>query len=99
VLLLSTLRLHVPWWPVHPIIFCAWSGFAGYVLAWSFVIGGVLKMIVMRFGGSKCYQFLKPMFIGLIAGDLIAGLMVIVVGGIYYAVTGEPPKSYYVLPG
>ena len=56
-------------------------------------------MIVMRFGGSKCYQFLKPMFIGLIAGDLIAGLMVIVVGGIYYAVTGEPPKSYYVLPG
>ena len=99
VLLLSTLRLHVPWWPVHPIIFCAWSGFAGYVLAWSFVIGGVLKMIVMRFGGSKCYQFLKPMFIGLIAGDLIAGLMVIIVGGIYYAVTGEPPKSYYVLPG
>ncbi len=99
VLLFTTLRLRLPWWPVHPVIFCAWSGFAGYILAWSFVIGGVIKVLVTRFGGSKCYQILKPLFLGMIAGDMLSGILVIVAGGLYYFITGEPSKSYWVLPG
>jgi hypothetical protein len=94
----STMRLRHHWWPIHPIIFCAWSGYAGYVLAWSFVIGGIIKVITMKFGGSKFYHRLKPFFIGVIAGDLLSAIMVFLAGGIYYWITGTPPKSYWVLP-
>lgn len=99
VLIFSAARLHWAKWPLHPVIFCIWPGYASYMMAWSFILGGITKILVNRFGGSHCYQELKPLMFGLVAGDMIAGLLVIASGIIYYFCTGEPPKCYYVLPG
>lgn len=99
VALFSYARLRWPKWPIHPVMFCIWSGYAGYMMAWSFILGGITKIAIMRFGGSRCYQQLKPLMFGLIAGDMLAGLVVIASGAIYYFTTGELPKQYFVLPG
>ena len=65
---------------------------------WCFIIGGIIKVIVMKFGGSRCYQAIKPLMFGMIAGDMFAGLFIVATGMIYYFITGEAPKPYYVLP-
>ncbi len=46
----------------------------------------------MRFGGEKTYHKYKPFMIGLIAGEVCAVCVTIVIGTIYYFVTGDPPK-------
>ncbi|NLG14325.1 MAG: hypothetical protein GX561_09000 [Lentisphaerae bacterium] len=98
VLLFSAGRLRYSSWPIHPILFCAWPNYAAYMTCWSFVIGGIIKVLVTRFGGSKSYQRIKPLMFGMIAGDMLAGLVIIASGFIYYLVTNESPKPYYVLP-
>ncbi|HOG50122.1 MAG TPA: hypothetical protein PKY10_05995, partial [Lentisphaeria bacterium] len=75
-----------------------WPGYGGYTMAWSFLIGGTIKIIANHYGGGKFVQKLKPLMIGLIAGDMLAGLTIIASGAIYYAITGTPPKGYWVLP-
>jgi hypothetical protein len=80
-------------------MFCLWPHYPGLMMASSFILGGCLKIIVTKYGGSRGYQLLKPMMFGLIAGDMLAGLTVILSGAVYYFVTGMAPKSYWVLPG
>ena len=99
VLVCSAGRLRFAKWPLHPVLFLVWSGYAGYMMAWSFLAGCFLKFVVCRYGGAQSYQKVKPLMFGLIAGDMVAGLAVIVMGFVYYRYTGELPKTYWVLPG
>jgi len=36
---------------------------------------------------------------GLIAGEMAAGVLIILFGLAYYLVTGGPPKQYSIIPG
>jgi hypothetical protein len=92
-------RLRFARWPLHPVMFLVWPGYAGYMMAWSFLGGCFLKTVVTRYGGADAYQRLKPFMFGLIAGDVLAGILVIIMGLIYNLVTGELPRTYWVLPG
>jgi hypothetical protein len=92
-------RLRFARWPLHPVMFLIWPGYAGYMMAWSFLAGCFAKTMVTRYGGSDAYQRVKPFMFGLIAGDVFAGLLVIIMGLIYNLWTGELPKTYWVLPG
>ena len=40
-------------------------------MAWSFLIGWVIKIVVTRYGGARLYKRLKPLMIGLIVGDVL----------------------------
>ena len=91
-------RLRFARWPLHPVLFLTWPGYAGYMMAWSFLGGCFIKSMVTRYGGSHSYQKLKPLMFGLIAGDILASLLVIVYGLIYNLQTGLLPKAYWVLP-
>src|SRR5439155_511516 len=60
-------------WPLLPV---------GYVIstvyfadwAWySVMLGWLAKVLILRFGGAKLYQLSKPLFIGLIVGEALAG--------------------------
>ena len=99
VLACSAGRLRFANWPLHPVFFLVWSGYAGYMMAWSFLLGCFLKFAITRYGGARSYQNVKPLMFGLIAGDMIAGLAVIVMGLVYNLATGQLPKAYWVLPG
>lgn len=99
VLLFTAGRLRFAGWPLHPVLFCLWPRYAGYMMASSFLLGGLLKIMVTRYGGAKCVQQLRPLMFGMIAADMLAGLVIILSGFIYFWLTGMPPKNYWVLPG
>ncbi len=98
VIVVSTLRLRFSKWPLHPVVFLIWGTWAPGELWSSFLIGWAFKGAVMRFGGSKVYQSLKPVVLGLVAGELLGAIVPIVVGFIYFLTTGELPKKFMIFP-
>ncbi|HEX8342452.1 MAG TPA: DUF6785 family protein [Tepidisphaeraceae bacterium] len=59
-------------WPLMPVgyLMCT-SGYVHY--AWfSLAIGWLAKVVILRFGGPKLFNDLKPLFIGLIFGEAVS---------------------------
>lgn len=71
VVLLATLRLYFPWWPLHPmgyVISCIWSmhfQFFAFFIAW------LCKVLVIRYGGLRLYRRMVPLAAGLIVGSML----------------------------
>ncbi len=97
VLLLGALRLRFTWWPIHPILMLVW-GTAW--IAWtcvSYLLGWIIKSMVVRLGGGPAYRQTKLLMIGVIAGDLGCGVIFQIIGAIYWLVTGTTGPNYGVL--
>lgn len=60
-------------------------------------LGWLVKYAITKYGGATAYQEFKPMMIGLIAGEMLAGVIPLIIGGVYYLVTGQIPKPFAVL--
>ena len=99
VLLCAVLRLRVPWWPIHPILFVMWGTYALACFSFSFLLGWMIKSVAVRVGGARSYATLKPLMVGLISGELLAVLFWSIVGAAYYFTTGLQPAVYQVFPG
>ena len=84
-------RLRFTWWPFHPMAFVFLGGWPGYYHWFSFFLGWLLKTIAAKYGGEAMYQKLKPLMIGLIAGEMLGKFVPMVVGPIWYLATGEQP--------
>jgi hypothetical protein len=76
---LSVLSLRYASWPLLPV---------GYVIStelfinwfwYSVLLGWLAKVLVLRFGGAKMFQNARPLFIGLIAGEVLAAAAWLVV--------------------
>ena len=98
VLLFMFLRHRFPAWPFHPLMLVTMSMWSASVFSFSILLGWLIKTLVMKYGGATLYQKLKPLMIGLIAGEMLGIIVPVIVGAIYFAVTGEPPKVFHVLP-
>jgi len=94
----SILRLRFPRWPFHPILFLVWTTWPLINFWLSFLIGWIIKSLVVRFGGGSVYQRGKPVMIGMIAGELTGGLVFMIVGAVYYFVSGYAPTQYMIFP-
>jgi hypothetical protein len=92
-LLTAFLRLRFPWWPLHPLAFFFLNSHQGQRVAFSLLLGWAIKTAVCRYGGENLYQRCKPLMVGIIAGEMLAGTVPILVGGVYYLVTGERPVN------
>jgi hypothetical protein len=99
VLVFSGLRLRFANWPLHPVMFLVWSTYAGNCFAQSFLVGWALKLGVTKYGGANIYQRLKPLMFGLIAGEMLGGMVPMIVSAVYYLSTGDQPKKFLVMPG
>lgn len=99
VILFTIGRLRFSKWPVHPVMFLVWNTYAGRILGWSFLLGWLIKILVTKFGGGSAYKTMKPLMIGLIAGEVTAGLVIMIINGVYYWMTGQPPNSFRIMPG
>jgi hypothetical protein len=100
VVVFAGLRFRFKWFPLHPVLFLVWGSWPASCCWASFLVGWGVKELVVRFGGGKVYQNLKPIFIGLIAGELIAAGVTIVIEIIYFCITGEPThKGFGIMPG
>jgi hypothetical protein len=97
VIIFTACRHRFPWWPLHPVMFLTLATYQSTVLAFSFLIGWLVKSLVTKFGGGKLYQDLKPLMAGLVAGEFLAGVIAIIIGLVYYFVTGKPPKSFAIM--
>ena len=92
-------RLRFAKWPLHPVLFLVWGGWAGYQTAWPFLIGCALKLITTKYGGASAYRKMKPLMFGLIAGEMLSGIGITLFGFAYHLATGKLPKPYLVLLG
>ncbi|MCY2927064.1 MAG: hypothetical protein NT031_16850 [Planctomycetota bacterium] len=97
VLLFATARLRFPWWPLHPILFVMLGTWETKIMAFSFLLGWLAKTAATHLGGHAFYEKVKPLMIGLIAGEILAATIPMVVGAIYYLVKGLIPPGFYVI--
>jgi len=99
VLLFTAGRLRFPGWPLHPVLFLVWGTYPAQMFAGSFLVGWFVKVMVMKYGGEAAYRRLRPLMMGLVAGDMLGGITPNIIGAIYYFTTGNPPKPFGILPG
>ena len=98
VLVCSALRLRYPWWPLHPIVFLVWATWPLWAFSFSFLIGWAIKSAVTKIGGQGACRRTRPLMIGAIAGDLLAAMLFMVHGGVYYLATDTMPTAYRYFP-
>jgi hypothetical protein len=92
-------RLRLPWWPIHPVAFLVWGTYPIFAFGPSFLVGWLVKWGVTSSTGARGYRALRPLMVGVIAGELLAGLMWMIVGASYYFLTGRTPAAYTIFPG
>jgi len=96
------LRLRYTWWPLHPVIFLVWGTYPMANFSHSFLLGWLIKTVITRFGGGKAHRRAAPLMIGVIAGDLVGGLLWMIHGAAYYGVTAQlldRARIYRIFPG
>lgn len=98
VLACSALRLRLPKWPLHPVMFLLWATWPMMVFGQSIFIGWMIKKSMMHFGGIKFTKSLKPLMFGVIAGEVLAAISFMIVGAVYYWHTGNRPLPYRWFP-
>jgi hypothetical protein len=96
---LGAARLAIPGWPLHPIglLVCAaypmWTAWFSFLLAW------LIKVLVLRYGGNGVYQRLKPVAYGLIAGEVLAVAINLLICLLVLLAGGTVPAMPRLLPG
>jgi hypothetical protein len=98
VLAFSLLRLRFSWWPLHPVMFLVWATWPLQAFGPSFLIGWMVKAAVTRFGGTRLYRRCVPFMIGMVAGEVLSGILFMGLGAGYFAVTGLKPPRYTFFP-
>jgi len=97
---LSFLRLRYARFPIHPLIFLVWGTYPVGMFHYSFLMGWLIKAIVVKYGvGRQTYHRTRRFMFGVIAGDLLGGLIFMAAGAIYWWRTGYFPTVYRVFPG
>jgi hypothetical protein len=79
---LMFMRHRFQWWPIH---YLGLPIADTYVMRYAFLsvfIGWLLKMVILKYGGMKTYRKLKPLFIGLILGQIISASVITMISAI-----------------
>lgn len=79
-LLLGSLRMKFCGWPFHPIGYAMSGVWATNIIWGPFLVAWILKIAVLRFGGHKLYRQVVPMFLGVVLGDLVMGMLWSLIG-------------------
>src|SRR5690606_22338994 len=95
---LQVMALRFVGWPLMPVGYVA--AFTGYLDGawWSLFLGWIIKICILRFGGAGMFQKAKPIFIGLIFGEALAGAawlvinMILALGGHEYYIMRVLPS-------
>jgi hypothetical protein len=89
VLGLSALRMRFHWWPVHPILLLTLGTWSLGQFGPSFMLGWIIKQCVTRLGGGGLARRVRPLMIGIIAGELLAAAVAMAINSTYYLATGQ----------
>jgi len=91
---IALLRLRFAWWPFHPLPFLLIGTWCLSRLYFSFFLGWLIKVALLKIGGGKVFARAKPFFFGAIAGQIAAAGVWIGSGAIYAAWTGQQPPVF-----
>ena len=75
------MRTRFLWWPLHPIGYAASTTFAMWFLWSSIFVAWLCKFAILRYGGVKQYKRTRPLFLGLIFGELLMIALLLIVEG------------------
>ncbi len=89
--------LTMPKWPLHPVGMLLSYTWYGHTVWMSVAVGWLLRVVLILFGGVRLYRKLRPLFIGLIIGEVLAAIIWFSVSGIL-AFYGQPYKIVSILP-
>jgi hypothetical protein len=85
--LLLAIRLRTANWPFHPLGFAlGGSWYMSYVWA-SVLVGWLVKVLLLRYGGQRAYLRALPLIFGIILGDCVWGMIWLFVGMILHRPT------------
>jgi len=88
--LLMWLRQRLAWWPIHPIGFPIGANLMMNSLWFSVFVAWLLKILILRYGGSAAYQRGQAFFLGLITGQVLCSGFWLVVDYFTGAVGNRP---------
>ncbi|MBN1515712.1 hypothetical protein JXA32_03990 [Candidatus Sumerlaeota bacterium] len=86
-----------PWWPLHPVALMFVGTWYVHQLWVSVFLGWLLKVLILRYGGSRVYRSAAPFFIGLVIGEVLSVAFWVAVSGIR-AFSGLPYQVVEILP-
>ncbi|MEM2598306.1 MAG: DUF6784 domain-containing protein [Thermoproteota archaeon] len=70
--ILVALRTFIAWWPLHPAAFVLWGLFPGWLkMVNAFMLAFIIKLIVLKVGGTALYEKATKPAAGIAAGALI----------------------------
>jgi len=72
---LQWLCLLTPHWPLHPVGLLMVSTFYSNNAWPSVFLGWLAKILILRYGGARLYRSARPVFIGLIMGEVLAAVV------------------------
>ena len=73
-LIMMFLRTRFLWWPLHPVGYAlSTSGWLINLIWFSFLVGWIIKWVILKYGGLKAYRNAVPFFLGLILGEYAIG--------------------------
>ena len=76
------------WWPIHPIGYTMLSSWASFKLWFSIMLGYFFKYGIVKYGGLRAYREARPLFLGLILGEMTCAGLWSIVGMITGVQTG-----------
>ena len=99
VVIFSLARFRWAWFPLHPVMFVLMGTWLSVRIWLSVLVGWGIKCLIVRFGGGKVYQDLKPLFIGLVVGELVMAIVYISAIWLCQVITGTMPNVTAIFPG
>jgi len=96
-LLLQWLCMVSPRWPLHPAPLLFVLQWYAFTVWFSVFLGWVVKVLILRYGGSRLYARAKSFFIGLLMGEIFAVVFWVGVTAVLAAL-GKDYKVVRILP-
>ena len=67
------------WWPLNPLGFTIAANWKTGHIFCSALVAWFLKLVILRYGGVRLYRGLRPLFLGLILGEIVgAGIFLVI---------------------
>ena len=74
------LRLTFVWWPIHPLGLVMGTSYATRNLWFSLLLGWIFRTVTVRYSGLRGYLRFRPVFMGIIMGDVLGAVLWDIVG-------------------
>jgi len=94
VVFIMVMRLRFTWWPFHPLPFLLVGTWCMSRMNFSFFLGWIIKVGLLKIGGGKFFARSKPFFMGVIAGQIAVAGLFLASGAIYHVITGRQPPGF-----